>query len=180
MRDSSWNTYTPPKPRSRAMAWLNGLGVTAVVITLLIMMLVGWERSAYDQAWKQARALVGRLATDQGILEVYRKNPALQQAYATEEAFLSAVQSHRNGLRLPDQNPPRQSRTLGFRSRLNSLQVFVRTEGGTWMEFVLLRSGAVGQPVQGEGIAELVFADSLKGLNVSSYNRLRKPKSPNQ
>ena len=178
MSDSSWNTYTPPKPSSRLWVWLGGCGTVLVSMVLVILALVGWEKQMRTQAWPLARTLVARLATEEGALDLYRKNPALRDTYATEDLFLETVRRYRPGLQLPEQEPPQSRRTLSSRAGPHDLQVFVRGEGGSWMEFIVLRGSSLGMNPQGEGLARLVFADSLKGLDRSRYSRWRKPQTP--
>ncbi|GLH68911.1 hypothetical protein GETHPA_04440 [Geothrix rubra] len=163
MRDASWNTFTPDAP-SRFPGWMKALAVMAVLAAVLITVLASYQQAARRQAWPLARAVTARLATDEGTLDLYRKNPALQEAYPTEQAFLGTVRSLRAGLALPEQEPTRESRSFQTQTGPARLRIRLRGEGGTWMDLVVARRSAFGPVPQGEGIVSLRLAGTREGL----------------
>lgn len=167
MRDSSWNTYTPSEP-SRFPGWMKGLAGVAVVMAVLITILASYQQAARRQAWPLARTVAVRLATDEGTLDLYRKNPALRSTYASEQAFLGAVQALRAGLNLPDQEPLRESRNFQTQAGPARIRVRVRGEGGTWMDLVVARRTAFGSAPLGEGILNLWLAGTREGLRTQA------------
>lgn len=163
MRDASWNTYTPEVP-TRFPGWMKGLALAAMLAAVLITVLAGYQQAARRQAWPLAQAVTRRLATDEGTLDLYRKNPALQDTYPTEQAFLGTVQSLRAGLTLPEQEPLRESRGFQTQTGPARIRIRLRGEGGTWMDLVVARRSAFGSVPRGEGILSLRLAGTREGL----------------
>jgi hypothetical protein len=163
MPDPSWNTYTPTAPSS-IPGWLKVLAGLALAGALLIAVLVTTQVARRRQAWPLARAVAARLATDEGTRDLYEKNPDLHDDYPTEQAFLDAVRPLRAGLILPEQEPLRNRR--GFITFVGPVQarIRVRGEGGTWMDLTVRRRSTFGPEPHGEGIANLLLADSREGL----------------
>lgn len=159
MTDASWNTYTPSAP-ARVPAWLKAGGALAAGFALLVVLMVSYQQGMRRKAWPLARAVAARLATDEGTLDLWHRNPALHTAYPTEASFLDRVRPFRAGLALPEREPVRGRGGYATRAGLSRLTLQVCGDGGTWMELTLDTQGTVG----GEGIAALWLADSRAGL----------------
>lgn len=154
MADSSWDTYTPVAPQRRAGGRvLAALATAALLIILLGTFLFVLARGSRRRAWPLVRAVAAQLQTDAGSRELYRSSPALEGAYADEEAFLGRVRDVREGLRFPEAEP-----APGPEYRVSSspfyLRIRVKGEGEAWMDLGM----AYGGPFSSHGIEALWLA----------------------
>ncbi|NWJ41927.1 MAG: hypothetical protein HXX12_13275 [Geothrix sp.] len=128
MVDSSWdNGGLPPvkKGLGTGMKVLLGCGIAALLAFAACAVggailgnmikkdpkafekrMEGFAEGLVRKDWERFRNLVDRLQSDEGAAGIYRSNPGLHQAYATEGQFLQAVRSWRPHLTpLPDKVP---------------------------------------------------------------------------
>ncbi|HTL97881.1 MAG TPA: hypothetical protein VL181_03650 [Holophagaceae bacterium] len=116
------------------------------------------------KAWPISRAVVARLATDEGARDLYAKNPRLAEDYPSPDAFLAAVAAQRSAFgALPAR---RSDQEFQAESDPDSLSVEAKGTGGAWMELNVERSdgSAAGHAAIGEGITYLGFAADEAGL----------------
>jgi hypothetical protein len=128
MVDSSWDNSGLPlqkKSLGTGMKVLLGCGLAALLalVTCAIggavlgnyikqdprafeQRMEGFAKGLVQKDWERFRALVDQLRTDDGARAVYRANPSLGQAQASEALFLQAVRAWRPHLSaLPAEAP---------------------------------------------------------------------------
>lgn len=164
MADGSWDTYTPDAPRRRAWGWVLGaVGTVALVAAVLAAGLAAVEGNSRAGAWPLLQNVAARLRTDDGALDLYRRNPALAESYASEADFLARVREHRDGLKLADTAP---AEGAAYRVRSSPFDVRVRhlAAGGIWLEVAVAFGGPFRPAPAGEGIFRLNLARDPKDL----------------
>jgi hypothetical protein len=128
MVDSSWDNSGPPpqkKGLGTGMKVLMGCGIAVLlaVVTCAVggavlgnyikkdpkafeLRVEGFAKGLVQKDWERFRALADQLQTDDGARALYRANPGLGHAHATEELFLQAVRAWRPRLTpLPTEAP---------------------------------------------------------------------------
>ncbi len=128
MVDASWDNSGLPPPKKGLGTGLKvllgcGLAVLLAGVTCAVggavlgsyikkdprafeLRVEGFAKGLVQKDWERFRALVDQLQTDDGARAVYRGNPSLGQAHATEEQFLQAVRAWRPRLApLPAEAP---------------------------------------------------------------------------
>jgi hypothetical protein len=128
MVDASWDNSGQPLPKKglgTGMKVLMGCGIALLVVLATCAVggvvlgsyirkdprafetrVEGFANSLIQKDWERLRALVDQLQTDDGARTVYRANPSLGQAQASEELFLQAVRAWRPRLgALPAEMP---------------------------------------------------------------------------
>ena len=144
--------------------WLVWLGAAGALGAMLVLSLVLRVQQNEDRAWPITRAVVARLATDEGARDLYAKNPRLSESYPTAEAFVAAIAGQRAAFgALPARKPGD-----GFHadSDPQDLSVVAKGTGGAWMELQVESSDGseAGHAAIGEGITYLGFGADEKGL----------------
>jgi hypothetical protein len=174
MADNRWNVPAPARRTRRSLlSWLVVPLALAAGAAVLVFALVGRATGMRRQAWPLVLALQARLATDDGARDVFRRNPAFAAGYESEAAFLEALQAwRRQGGGLPAREPREDARSYSVHSDPFSLNVAVRGSGGTWMRARFATGPAAG-PEAGEGLMQLVFAGSFRGLQDSARDARR-------
>ncbi len=175
MADSSWDTYTPDAPRRPAWGWVLGaLGGAILIGAVLVAGLAAVARGSRSGAWPLVQNVVTRLRTDDRALDLYRRNPALAERYATEADFLARVREFRDGLRLAESEP-----APGPEFRVSSspfdVRVRHRAAGGTWIEVGMAFGGPFRPAPPGEGLVRLNLAKDPKDLRRRSAPRAPAP-----
>ncbi|MBI4913441.1 MAG: hypothetical protein HY823_11935 [Acidobacteria bacterium] len=175
MSDSSWDTYTPQRP---ARAWWGplvlGAGVLALAVLLFGAGLVFSMRNMHGASWVLVQDLATRLRTEDRARQLYRANPALAEAYGSEEAFLARVRELREGFRPPPQ-APREGPDYRVQASPWRLWVRVKAPGGTWLDAVVDHGGPFGQ-ARGEGLVRLILArdpEELRSLAKTQVAAIR-------
>jgi hypothetical protein len=117
MVDSSWdNSGLPPAKKGLGTGMRVLLGCGIALLLLLVTCAIGaavlgnyikkdpkafetrvegFANSLIQKDWERFRTLVDQLQTDEGARALYRANPGLGQAQASEELFLQAVRAWR-------------------------------------------------------------------------------------
>lgn len=176
MADSSWNTPAPTRPGRRGRTLLSWLVVPlalAAGAAILVFALVGRATGLRRQAWPLIQAVQARLSTDEGARDLFRKNPGFAAGYESEEAFLEAARAWRTrGGSLPPREPEEDPRAYTVSSDPFSLGIAIRGSGGGWMRARFATGPEAGRDA-GEGLMQLVFADSFRGLQDSARDARR-------
>lgn len=159
MADGSWDTYTPERPSTLGRfggRLLVGLGVAAAAIALLVVALVSVARSRRSHAWDLARRVEAQLRSDDTARELYRRNPVLARSYPDEEGFLARAREHRDGLGLPDAEPPEGPE---YQVGTGPFQLWVQFKctGGTWIRALHGYGEPFGSSETGDGLVRLVL-----------------------
>ena len=145
--------------------WLVWLAAVAALGAMLVLALVLRVQENEGRAWPIARAVVARLATDEGVRDLYAKNPRLADSYASADAFVAAVSAQRGAF---GALPARQPEGEDFRadSDPGSVNVLAKGSGGGWMQLEVERSdgSAAGHAAIGEGITFLGLAADRDAL----------------
>lgn len=149
--------------------WLVWLGAAAALAAMLILSIVLRVQEIESKAWPITRAVVARLATDEGARDLFARNPRLSASYPTAEAFVAAVAAQRAAFgALPD-----RPAGDGFQTDPDpgGLRVAARGAGGAWLELEVERSDGseAGHAAIGEGITFLGF-----GADRAAIHELRK------
>lgn len=156
-----------PSPR-RGLRWLPWLGGIAAIATMLVLSLVLRVQAGESKAWPITRAVVARLATDDGARDLYAKNPRLAESYPDAEAFLAAVRAQRGAFgALPPPGAGGHGETFRADSDPDGLRVITRGSGGAWLQMDVEQSDGseAGHAAIGEGITFLGFAGSEEALD---------------
>lgn len=177
MADNSWNTPAPARATGRRsrrlLSWLVVPLALAAGAAILVFALVGRATGLRRQAWPLIQAVHARLATDEGARDLFRKNPACAAGYETEEAFVEAARTWRTkGGGLPAQEPQEDRRDYFVNSDPFELSIGIRGSGGGWMRARFATGPAAGKDA-GEGLMQLLFADSAKGLQEAARDTRR-------
>lgn len=164
MADGSWDTYTPDAPRRRAWGWVFGaVGGALLIAAILIAGLAAVAGNSRAGAWPLVQNVATRLRTDDGALDLYRRNPALKDGYPSEADFLARVREHREGLKLAD-TAPAEGAEYRVRSSPFNVRVRHRAAGGTWLEVAVAFGGPFRPAPSGEGIFRLSLGRDPKDL----------------
>jgi hypothetical protein len=142
-------------------------------VAILVFALVGRATGLRRQAWPLIQAVHARLATDDGARDLFRKNPACAAGYASEEAFVEAARTWRaKGGSLPAREPQEDQDDYRVSSDPFELSVGIRGSGGAWMRARFATGPAAGKDA-GEGLMQLLFSDSAKGLQDAARDTRR-------
>lgn len=168
MADNSWNSPSPSRPKRRGRGLLSWLVVPlalAAGVAVLVFVLVGRATGLSRQAWPLIQAVNARLATDEAARDLFRKNPLCAAGYASEDAFVEAARTWRTqGGALPAQEPREDRRAYFVNSDPFEVTIGVQGSQGRWMRARFATGPATGGKDAGEGLVQLVFADSSRGL----------------
>lgn len=166
MADTRWNTSTPAKARRRGFpVWITVPLVLIAGIAVLVFALVGRATGLRRQAWPLIQAVHKRIATDEGARDLYRLNPACASGYESEEAFLEAVRAWRPKLgALPAAEPSERGEGYRVNSDPFELSVSVRGQAGGWLRARFVTGPAAAGQNVGEGLTQLVFAESSRDI----------------
>lgn len=179
MADSRWNSSSPASARRRGVpAWITVPLALLVGIAILVFAVAGRASGLRRQAWPLLQTVHKRIATDEGARELFRMNPACAEGYASEEAFLEAVRAWRPKVgALPAVEPTEDRKGYHVSADPFELTVAASGEGGGWLRVRFVTGpAAAGQDV-GEGLTQLVFADSFRSLQDSSRQARRQVRS---
>lgn len=179
MADSRWNTSTPSKARRRGFpAWITVPLALLAGIAILVFALVGRATGLRRQAWPLVQAVHKRIATDEGARDLYRLNPACANGYESEEAFLQAVRAWRPKVgALPSAEPSERGEGYRVNSDPFELSVSVRGEGGGWLRARFVTGPAAAGQNVGEGLTQLVFAESPREILESARQSRRRART---
>lgn len=103
---NSWNRSAPEQRANPWRLW----GKILLSLSLALALLVAWGvwhlHRGRTTAWPAFRQVMNRLPSDEGALDLYRRNPALSHAYPTDQAFLEYVRLYRPVLQIPSEIEP--------------------------------------------------------------------------
>jgi hypothetical protein len=142
---------------------LAAAGIAVGLIVLVAAMLAVAAGTTRSRAWPFARSVAVRLKTDEQARDLFRRNPALADSYSSEEKFIERVREHREGLMLPESEPP-QGPEFKIMSSPFEIRIRLKGEGGTWMEVVADLGGPFRPAPAGEGIRRLNLAKDPRDL----------------
>ncbi len=172
MRDSSWDNTGVARQGSRRpwLKWaLIGIGVVFGLPILMTATIGSLALRHRAQVWPAVRAIHARLQTDEGARDLFVKNPALANSYASDQDFLDTVRTWRTRVGdLPVQEP-REGPSYSPDSDPGEAAASIQGLGGAWM-LVNIRGGAFAGPIQGEGIDRIFFGEDKKALRTARKN----------
>ncbi len=151
---------------ARSRGWLRWLWVPLALaggVAVLVFSMISRQQGMQARIWPIVRQTAGRLQTDDGALDLYRKNPDLRRAYANEAAFLDKVRANRAAFAaLPEAEPADHMETYRPSPNPAGFRVLLKGQGEAWMELEVQASPpfGMGPEPQGEGIEQLAFGDS--------------------
>lgn len=164
-----WNEA--PKGRRGWSRWLLIPAVLIGAIALMVFATVLRAQGTRTKVWPIVRQTASRLQTDEGALDLYRRNPDLAYLYPTEAAFLDRVHAFRAGLaKLPEAEPRGDRNSYQVFTDPWSFRALVKGEGEAWMLLRVQGPGPLGlmPGARGEGISILSFSDSKAGAREES------------
>ena len=166
MRDASWDNGGETRAgRSRPwLKWLlSGVGLMVGIPLLLAATFGSLALRHRAQVWPAVRAVHARLQTDEDARELFVKNPALANAYKSDQDFLGVVRDWRAKVGdLPIQEPP-EGPTYSPDSDPGGAGAAIQGAGGAWMRVDIL-GGTLAGPIPGEGITRIFFGEDKKAL----------------
>ncbi|MBL0313594.1 MAG: hypothetical protein IPP78_12960 [Holophagaceae bacterium] len=172
MRDSSWDNTGVARQGSRRpwLKWaLVGIGVVFGLPILMTATIGSLALRHRAQVWPAVCAVHARLQTDEGARDLFVKNPALANIYASDQDFLDTVRTWRTRVGdLPPHEPP-EGPTYSPDSDPGEAAASIQGLGGAWM-LVNIRGGAFAGPIQGEGIDRIFFGEDKKALRTARKN----------
>jgi hypothetical protein len=179
MAETTWNTSAPAKPRRRSFpVWLAVPLVLILAGAVIGIALAGRATGLRRQAWPLIQAVHQRLATDDGARDIYRKNPLCAEGYPSEEEFVEAARTWRAKIgTLPAAEPAESPHDYDVSSDPFELTVACRGAAGGWLRARFSTGPATGGREAGEGLSQLVFSDSRKGLQDSARTSRRQARS---
>ncbi|HET8901774.1 MAG TPA: hypothetical protein VFM84_07540 [Holophagaceae bacterium] len=152
------------RPRFRWLSWILGLVAIGAMLILSVVLRVSANEG---KAWPILQTVAARLATDEGVRDLYAKNPQLAGSYGSADAFLEAVRSHRAAFgALPGREPGGDGGKYATDSDPQGLRAFIKGTGGAWLALELESSDGTeaGHAAIGEGITYLGFSDGSATL----------------
>lgn len=121
------------------------------------------------QLWPVVRTVHARLQTDEGVKDLFAKNPALADAYASDQDFLDTVRAWRAKVGDVPVQEPSEGPTYSPDADPGEAAASVQGSGGAWMR-VEIRGGDLAGPIQGEGIVRIFFGEDRKALRTARKN----------
>lgn len=174
MSSGGWHS-DPSKPDRKG----TGLLVKAAMVLLalpaaLLLFLLGQSKRVEVQAWPVIQQVVRRLQTDAEAGRLYRANPALARAHATEEAFLERARAHREAFAALPDLPPSGDRYECFAGP-NGFLASVQGSDGSWVR-IEVRKNVLFETVPGEGVLRVEFSPA-KAPNDRERSALRRARA---
>jgi len=172
---SDWSNQAQATPSQGASPWVKGVLIFLAIPVVLWLVLFARMKTIQVRAWPVIRQVCQRLQTDAAARQLFQANPALAEAYRSEEVFLERVQAYRSQFaNLSEHQPPEGEHFECFATPVGFF-ASIQGTGSAWAILEVQRSTPF-RSVSGEGLLRLEFSPTREDRD-SERRALRKAKA---